>query len=364
MEPNNTLTASRMNGFLRCQRASYWGSEVGLVKDEAFLALRFGSAWARGMDARWEGHDYDSALAFAIPEGIDLPAYDTHKLAAMLAGYYDYWGPIEDCAKIHPEVQFSYDLGLGFKVEGKLDGLGTGTDGLSVIVEGKTTGESISHHSDYWLRLAFNMQLYQYVCAARQYGWDVSRVIYDVVRKPGIKPRMIQDVDSSGKKIVTGMDGKRVMLKAGKNKGEPKQSADGSKGETIKEHRETPEEFSDRLWKDTRMRPDFYFARREVPILDDQVDAFIAQRLSIARSILFLREQSQTLLRPEDAWPRNVGESTCNFCSYKSFCLAGISVDPSNPPEGFTIKAHNQELSHEYSTTEESGTNDNADATA
>jgi hypothetical protein len=358
-ERNNVLTASRMGCAMKCLRQHYYQCEVGLQKLEVGLALRIGSAWARAMEARWKRATYEGALASALPDGIELDAFSLSTVAALLAGYYDYYGKRENLAKIHPEVQFAYDLGEGFTVEGKMDGLGSLKDGRSVLIEDKTTRESLDPASDYWLRLSFNMQLFQYVLAAREHGWDVSVVLYDVTRKPSIRPRKeVGDLDSEGRKIVVDSEGKRVFNLAGKNKGEPRQSADAAKGYFIKCHKETPDEFCDRLWIDTRTRPEFYFQRREVPILDGDLEAFESQRLAIARLILSLRANEKGLRNPADAWPRNVSKDTCNYCSFKSFCLQNISLDVNNPPQGFVVRPFNPELQLEQEhDTDETGDN-------
>lgn len=352
-----------MNCAMRCLRQHFWQFEIGLRKIEVGLALRVGSAWARGMAARWNGFDYDGALAAAIPEGVNLDAYTCATVGALLAGYYDYYGPIEDMGKLHPEQKFGYELGLGFTVEGILDGIGQMVDNLTAIVEGKTTGDSLAPDSDYWLRLAFNMQIYQYVLAARHDGWDIAKVFYDVTRKPSIRPKEVDDLDAAGLKIVRDREGKRVMLLAGKNKGQPRQSGDAEKGYVIQSHIETPDEFSNRLWRDTLERPSFYFARREIAVIDDQLESFERQRMAIAKLILSIRASEipcssnqhihgDVFARDADAWPRNVSENTCNFCAYKSFCLQNLTVDVNHPPAGFKIEPFNPEL-HEHDTATE-----------
>lgn len=354
---NNILTASRMNCFLRCQRQHFWQCEVGLVKVKVGVALRFGSAWARATEYRWHGKTYDEALAYGIPEGVDLDEYDCAKLAALLAAYYDYYGPREQAAKMHPEVQFDYDLGIGgFTLQGKLDALGTLKKGGTAIVEGKTTGESLHPKSTYWLRLAFNVQLCQYVLAARREGWSIDKVFYDVVRKPSIKPKMVPDLDENKLKIILDKDGNRVFNESGKHKGQPRQSASEEKGYVLKEHLETPDEYCDRLYNDALKRPDFYFARKEVSIVADTLKAFERQRLVIAKQIMFLRslERSYEAVnwmehRDPEAWPRNVSKDTCNYCQFKDFCIQNIPINLNHPPEGFEIRPFNPELQYETS---------------
>jgi hypothetical protein len=334
------------------------------------------------MEARWNGLDYDAALAIAIPEGIDLDNYSCSTLAAMLAGYYDTYGKTETVGKLHPEIEFEFELVDDFIARGKIDGLGSLKDNRSVLVESKTTSDSVSPASEYWMRLRFNMQVFQYVDAARMLGWDIAEVIYDVARKPMIKPSKTYDLDVKGKKIVLDKNNKRVFgtkkvevtigkgKKARKEKQEvpdeskPRQSANEELGQTIKSHIETPDEFSTRLWEDTRARSDFYFARREVPITDGDLEMFNNQRIAMVRLIQHFRSQEDSPTdepqRSPEAWPRNISDSTCTYCPFKSFCLQNTNIDINQPPEGFKIVGFNPELTA-YDTTTES-TNETAAA--
>lgn len=340
---NNVLTASRMTAAMQCLRKHFWSYEIGLRKTEEGLALRIGSAWARAMEARWNGKPYEAALADAVPAGVRLNDYDMATISALLAAYYDYHGQSESEGRVHPEVQFRSELGDGvFTCEGKMDGLGSLADGRSVIIESKTTSDSLAPDSNYWLRLSFNLQVYQYVSEARKLGWDVATCFYDVTRKPMIQPKSVNDLDERGLKIVEDAAGVRQFRKDGVT---PIQSGDTEKGWTIKSHIETPEEFCDRLYKDCLARPEFYFARKEVPIIDQQIESFERQRMAIARIIKSIRlNESLPHQRDPEAWPRNVSEHTCDFCQFKSFCLQNLSVDLKNPPEGFTVAGFNPEL--------------------
>lgn len=342
---NNIITASRLNSLISCPRKHFWSYEIGLRKKEKpSLALRFGTAWAKAMDARWSGATYDEALAIAIPEGIDLDAYACATIAGLLAGYYDYYGKREKAGKIHPEVQFDSEIeGTDFRSQGKMDGLGSLKDGRSVLVEAKTTGSPIDPGSDYWLRLRFNIQVLHYVSEARKLGWELAEAFYDVTRKPQIEPKQVCDLDKDGLKIVLDKNGRRVF---GKND-KPRQSGDEEQGWTVKTHIETPDEFGDRLWKDIGERPEFYFKRHEIPIIDQEVEDFERQRFEMVNMITHFRSQEWGKLtkgRDPQAWPRNVSVDTCNWCDYKNFCLQNISVDLNRPPQGFSIQPFNQEL--------------------
>ena len=376
---NNTLTASRMNSLMHCPRQHFWSFEIGLHRESAGVALRFGSAWHRAMEARWNGASYEEALAPAIPEGIDLGAMDCATLAGLLAGYYDYYGPREDVGKSEPEQQFDVELCDGWRAHGKIDNLGLMNDDSHALVESKTTSDSVDANSDYWLRLRFNLQVFQYFDAAKKLGYDVSNVYYDVTRKPVIRPlKSVPELDKQGRKIVVDKNGQRVYatktenVKIGSGKkakveyrevpnlDKPVQSASAAKGYVIKCHAETPDEFCDRLWRDTVARPAFYFCRKEIPILEDELEQFQRQRLAMVGIIEHLRSQEggkfvtredefgrveTAQSRDPEAWPRNVSTNTCNFCAFKSFCLSNNPIDINNPPEGYYIKI-NPELNY------------------
>jgi len=310
---NNALTASRMNCASQCWRKHFWQYEVGLRRIvETSPALRFGSAWARSMEARWRGKGYKTALAAAVPEGSAiLDEYAIATLAALLKVYYEIYGKKERFGKMNPEVKFTSDLVEGFTAEGVIDGLGSLADGRSGIIESKTTADSLAPDSDFWLRLTFNVQVYQYIVEARKLGWDIATVYYDVTRKPSIRPKQI--------------------------------------GKKEEKHLETPDEFSERLYEDAKGRPEFYFARREVPVIDDQLEQFRHHRELMVRTILFFRSLEvrsirDATLRDAMAWPRNVSSDTCDFCQFKSFCLNNISVDINHPPEGYAVQTFNPEL--------------------
>ena len=339
---NNVMTASRMGSLLRCPRAHYWQYEVGLRKDSTGLALRVGSAWHRAMEARWRGADYDAALAAALPEGIDLDAYDCATVAGLLAGYYRCYGDVETVGTLQPEVEFTLPLvgSRTFAVSGKIDGLGSLKDGRTVLIEAKTTSDSLAPESEYWMRLRFNSQVYQYFLAAQHFGWNLGEVLYDVTRKPSIRPKQIADLDSNGCKIVLDAQGQRVF----KANGKPRETADHEHGYVVRSHIETPDEFNARLTEDCCARPDFYYARREVAVLNEDLEEFQSQRLTLGRTILHCRQEEKRFDRPERAWPRAVSESNCQYCSYQSFCLQNLSVDLNTPPEGFSIQAFNPEL--------------------
>lgn len=293
------ITASRMSCLLNCPRKHYWEYECRLQREEASLALRFGTAWHAAMEARWQKMDYEDALNVALKTAQDFDETTVATLSGLLSGYYAHWqdDPIKElCA----ETEFRHPLAGSrtFDVGGKIDGLAVLHDGRLALVEHKTTSADISPESDYWIRLRSNQQINQYILAARALGWDVATVIFDVTRKPSIRVRQ----------------------------------------------NETPEDFGKRLSADTAKRPDFYFARREVPILEDDLEEFSIQRLELSRMILSFRAAARKARLPHHGWPRNLTEMNCKFCEFSSFCTQNILPDLAMPPAGFRVGKQNPEL--------------------
>jgi hypothetical protein len=295
------LTASRINCLLACPRRHFWRYEIGMKPRQSSDALRFGSAWHRAMEARWRGADFQDALASALPENVDLEPLAAHTVTGLLAAYYQHHGERDQVVKeIHPEVEFRHKLtgSRSFDVAGKIDGLAVLHDGRIALIEHKTTADSVEPDSDYWDRLRFNPQILQYVDSARALGWGIEVVIYDVARKPMIRQKQT----------------------------------------------ETVEQFGDRLHADAMERPAFYFARREVPILEDDLAEFRAQRLVMGRHILSCRAEERAHARRERAWPRNINTIACRSCEFSSFCLQNSTINPEQPPAGFVVGNAHEEL--------------------
>ena len=294
-----TLSASRMAAFLACPRKHYYQYELGLEREDAAPALRFGSAMHAALEARANGAGIlDAYEAAKAGRQLDDPI-ELAKLYGLLSGYYAVYGDAdseqETIATMHPECQWTLPIPTSrtFQHVGIIDGLAVLKDGRTAIVEHKTTGEDISATSDYWTRLQFNGQLFLYVLAARAYGWDVDTVIYDVIRKPAIRQKT----------------------------------------------NETPEQYGGRLAADAAERPDFYYARREVAILDSAIAEFEIQRDVICKMLLHCKAAARKAALPEHGWARNCNGVTCRGCDFAGFCMQCVHVDAQHLPVGFRLKA-------------------------
>jgi len=336
------LTNSSMNCFRSCPRRYWLAYEQGVRPDRPAQPLRMGQAFHRGLELRAKGYAEDEAIigattGYAIPplwcetnEQVHKWNIERETVAQLLAGHFWRWShePME-----HVATEQTFEMPLRnpesgrpsrtFWLAGKFDGIVRLPDGRMALYEAKTTGDSIDPDSDYWRCLRMDAQISLYTLAARLMEYDVQTIIYDVTRKPSIAPKQIPLLDDEGAKIVLGVDGERVFNK----NGSPRQSGDASKGWTLQSATETPYEFGERLTDDIVERPDFYFARMEIPRLDADLEEFKFEVWQIGEMIRDCRRYGR--------WPRNV-KSCIGYgkCPYFELCANGVDVT-AGVPSGF-----------------------------
>jgi hypothetical protein len=297
------------------------------------------------MEARWDGLSDDDVFDAAIAGTEDFDEVTLATLTGLLRAYLDIYRE-EELEEVFPELEFRHRIAGSrtFEAGGKIDGLGRSRSGHLVLIEHKTCSDSLEPDSDYWLRLRANPQILQYVTAARNEGWDVTHVLYDVTRKPTIRPRQIPELDADGLKTVRDdVTGERAVTK----QGTPRQSA--GPGLTLVTREESGEEFARRLRDDALSRPGFYFARQEVPVLEQDLEEFRESQVQISRMILDRRRQERRLaegIPRERAWPRHVNGILCPHCEYAGFCLSGASpwARDGVPIPGFELGPIHSEL--------------------
>lgn len=302
------LTSSRMNKLLDCPRAHFWSYEIGLKPQRSGDTIRFGSSWHRAMESLAKSWDYDAAIIASAADK-DVPdEFTLATIAGLLAGYMARWDAERLQAGSIAEFEFRRPIAgsRSFDAAGKIDRLVMLDGDRNGLLEHKTTGDSLDDASDYWLRLRANPQIIQYALEVMErYGKLPDVVLYDVTRKPSIAPYQVNSRRTSG---------------------------------------ETPEEFAARLRDDTMTRPDFYFARREVTLLESDIEEFIANRLAIGRMILGYRQDEKRVAQRHMAWPKHLHGRVCQSCEYKSFCLQNLTPDLQHPPTGFVVGEKFSEL--------------------
>lgn len=293
---SSQLTTTRLAAYRRCPRQHLYRYELGLSRIREQKPLRFGAAFHTGLEAHNRGADAATAIQHAtadyevVPDWADAVEWvvERETVRQLLAGHFWRYGQ-DDLTFVEVERRFDIPLvnpdtnalSRTFTLAGKIDGIVRLPDGRLAVLEYKTAGEDIGTDSEYWLRLRCDPQISQYVLAARAVGHDVATVLYDVTRKPTIRLR--------------------------KN--------------------ESSEEYAARLLADIGERPDYYFARREVPRLEDELAEF---QLELWQQANQLRESQR-----RNRWFRNISKMTCGYCQFAPLCLNSVNVNPDVPPPGF-----------------------------
>lgn len=330
------LTHSSTSTFKVCRKRYWFTYEIGLRRDIDAKALRMGSVYASAL----ETNSSTDAAATVMqryahkPEPLDQHAWDLERetVAETASCYFWRWASpgIKYLAK-----EFSFELPLinpetgraskTFRVAGKMDGVVVLEDTRNAVMENKLQSESLDAESDLWRRLRIDHQITMYVMAARRLGYDVATVLYDVARKPTITAGDVPLLDEDGMKIVMYTDGKRVHT----NKGKPRQTGDKAKGYLLQTRPMAPEEWAEKLRNDIGRRPEWYYARTEIPRLDNDIAEFERELWDIAKVI----RDAQL----HDRFYRTCNRDTCSLCPYFELCSAKHDPRMDAVPEGFFI---------------------------
>jgi len=309
-----------------------YGLKLRRAKQEK--ALRIGTAVHKALDLHAIGRTANDAImcvredyaayepSLSVDDALQV-AYEHEMVAQVLACYFWYW-EVENAQIecIHSEMQFSIPIrnpktkrAISTRYAGKIDKLAM-VDGLLTIIEHKTTSQDISPDSDYFKRLRIDAQIGNYFAAARSLGYDVQQIIYDVIRKPALRPNNIPLLDDEGIKIVLDSNGERVRNKDGKTW---RQTSNEEQGYVLQTRMETPGEFGDRIRNDIASRPEYYFTRRVI----GRIDADVAE----SEQALFDKAKRLDYHEKINSWPRNTG-ACIGFGRCACFDLCTNSFDP------------------------------------
>jgi len=251
-----TLTHSATACFRACHRRYQLRYEYGLRPEGDDLPRRVGTVFMRAVEVAAN----DEAEPFSeIEDALEDP-YEMALVAAMYTGHVNrYSDPsILFADPEHVAAELEFDMPLinpetgkptpVWRMGGKIDRIVRIDDGRLAVMEYKTTSMDFAPGSDYWTKLHLDPQLSIYVIAARELGYNIETVLYDVTRRPGLKP-----------------------LKATPEENR-KYKKDGTLYANQRDCDETPEEYAARVAADIAERPDYYFARIEIARLDADLD--------------------------------------------------------------------------------------------
>ena len=330
------LTNSALATYKTCPRKYYLKYECRLAPQREADYFRLGSAYHYGQETLARGGSLDEAVA-AIHANYDHPPewvtadpdtlarwyYEAVTVECLLRGHVWRWQE-ERLAPLAAEQVF--DLPLvnpetgaatpNYRLGGMIDQLVKLPDKRTAVLEFKTTGFELSPESDYWARLRMDHQISTYYLAAQALVvGGAATVVYDVTRKPTIRPGTVPLLDEDGLKIVLNEQGARVWRKDGKA---PKQSADSAAGEKLQIRAATLAEWAERLMQDIYERPDWYYARREVPRLTADIDEY--------QDELWQQQQQLRASELRGRWFRNTA-ACLGFqkCEFFAICAAGCT---------------------------------------
>lgn len=295
-----TITASAITKYLACQRAYYYRNEMGLQTVETSDALSFGRAYHAALESRNKGLTAEQAVVAGVTALGDNGGNNEQSVATLSGLVHGYFARYKNDVPMvtRQEIRFEHKIGKnGFRAAGVIDGL-TELDCAYTLLEYKTTSQAIDTDSDYWVRLRSNIQINQYVDALVTLGYPVREIVYDVTRKPSIRPKQ----------------------------------------------NETLEDYSARLFEDCAARPDFYFAQRRVSVLSDDLERFRTSRREICYQIAANRKRQKRAATKASPWLCCNQQITCNSCEFKVFCLHGMEATESEIPTGFYVGERNPEL--------------------
>lgn len=290
---HSLLTESRLSTFRRCFREHFYAYEKGIRSVETGKALSFGIAIHAALEVWWSERSPTRALD-AIPKLEDEFAW--YAARALVVGYYLRWEK-DGFETIAVEQQYEVPILAGWSLAGKIDAIATDANGRKVIVEHKTTSWDIAPGSSYWKKLPIDGQVSGYFIGAGSLGHAVQACIYDVIRKPSLRPYKATPADAR------------------------KYKKDGTLYANQREKDETPPEFGARVVEDIAENPDRYYQRMEIVRLERDMDSYRAD----AFEYVSLIDRS----RLNGAWPKN-GNSCVRFnseCSYLGVCLGEDSID-------------------------------------
>jgi len=246
------LTNSRMSCARVCLRKHLISYEYGIRPAVDSVPKRIGSAFHRAMEFDALGQDWAEAV-----RSFGLDAYEEETVLRLVMGHR--WRyEAEPMEIVAVEVPFQLplvnpDTGAETPIwnrAGKIDAIVRLADGRLALLERKTTSDDVEPASDYWTRIRIDQQNIGYFLAARDLGYDVQTIVYDVVRKPTIKPLRATPPESK------------------------KYTKDGKLYANQREEDETPTAYGERIREDMAARPEFYFARMEIPRLEQDLELY------------------------------------------------------------------------------------------
>jgi hypothetical protein len=307
------LTNSRLKVARACQRRHHLMFGLGIRPVAEPEALRFGTLIHKGLEAWWNGAKQGlagDALLLAMSAalaGDEIEPFERVRAEEMLRGYHYRWqDTLQHYEVLAVEVQFRTPLvnpqtgrsSRIWELGGKMDAIVRDLrDGQVLLVEHKTSSEDLSDGSDYWRRLRMDGQVSIYYEGARSLGHDVAGCLYDVLKKPTLRPlKATPPEDRKFKK-------------------------DGTLYAAQRETDETPDEYRRRIVEAIAEAPDKFYRRGDVVRLEAEMAEALWDIWQTAQQI-HQADASQRYPRNPDAC-----SSFGRACPFFDLCSGLASLD-------------------------------------
>lgn len=356
------MSASSIASFKACPTRFRLGYREGLRDTRDTEAQRVGTNWHAMHEvyrnvvkdcgcyeaAETAAHDHLNESYASIPPRSTEQEWDLERWILLTCFQAYLWYYQEDIIDyLYNEIAFKLPVsGIDpddAKRVGKIDHL-IRWHGSICVLERKSTTRSIDPSSDYWQKSQKDTQVSMYALAVRDLMEDgvldlpdeanmPGNTLYDVWRRPQIKPKMLTQHDTKDFQenkryfdqsfdfdeldgIIKVIDGQEVEVKIGKN------------GYAI---RESNRMFAARLLHEITENPERYFQRKEIARTESEINAFRKELTNIYIA--------QRMYEEAACWFENENQCRATFaCPYIPICYgpgADAVCDGKTTPDGF-----------------------------
>ena len=313
------ISASSYSKWHTCNRLWYWEHVVKLERAREEGPRRFGTLVHAGLESWWRTmdggdvpwRDKDQALVDAhraIAENakhVATDPFDVTKAEVMMVAYHARYFELEFESVVTPidrpgdngvEMWFNLDLldengksVPGWRLTGRKDALKKFADGRVKPLDHKVTSQKIHAGADYWSDISTDTQVSVYVDVTQRLGFkDADRLVYDVLRKPGLVPLLATPEEKrtltkgKGCKECGGSAGGKKGIVQGSGKAPDGLACAGGCGGTgwleaprmpanQRDKDESWQDYAERIAVDIAEEPDSYFRMVDVPRSADQI---------------------------------------------------------------------------------------------
>lgn len=350
------LTSSRLRTAQECPRRHLYRYDLCRTPYGTSRASELGTAVHAGLEAWWVAIR-EGAEKYALPSAVraaeDASPFDEPftlaMIRALVVGYDAAWSEWAATVEVlGVEVPFSTELthpvtgvvSSTWRVAGKIDALVRLSDGRVAIIEHKTTSMDASAGSDYRRKLTLDPQVSTYFDGAEALGLKADLCLYDVLRKPSIKPLLATPEED---RIYSQPKSRacRECKKAEKNRAPLPHIEDGLSCENgristdpggklrsnQREHDETATEYEKRLTDAIIADPHKYLLHAEIVRSDEEREAHAWALWHAVRQIEDTRRAYRESGCDARAVPQNPGAClTRGRCDFLDVCEGTASV--------------------------------------